>query len=241
MKTILTLLTLCLTALPAFGFTPDAEELTARLNKNYGPMTSWEAKMTFPDYPGVAVSLWFARGKWRQEWQAGDKAVAVGLTGNVVGSCTSGQFPLSPLFVWMVPGPVNAWGAWGIDETVGNFGFCGDEPCLLIGAEPGDETTPAVHLNNETYAPLLIRYEADGRLLTVRFGAYKGFAGYAVPQQVVVESNGQSLDALVEWVRVNGADAPDLYERETLDQTPCAEPPLPFGLLRDLFRYPQAK
>ena len=34
MKTILTLLTLCLTALPAFGFTPDREALALRLRKN---------------------------------------------------------------------------------------------------------------------------------------------------------------------------------------------------------------
>ena len=40
------------------------------------------------------------------------------------------------------------------------------------------------------------------------------------------------------WIAVNRADSEELYAREALNPTPCAEPPEPFAILRDLFRYP---
>ena len=241
MKTFLTLLLLCLTAMPAHAFMPDGEELAARLQKNYGPMRSWQARMTFPDHPGVSVGLWYSMGKWRQEWQAGDKAVAVGSLGNVVGACTAGQFPLSPMFVWMLPNPVKAWQSWGVDVTVGDYGFCGDDPCLMLGADPQAPASPSVRLNNEDYAPLLIRYATDEGMVTVEYSDYKTYAGYRVPQKVVVRSDAGELAASIEWLRLNGADDEALYSRDMLDSAPCAEPPSPFDTLRELFRYPKAR
>ncbi|WP_319584499.1 hypothetical protein [uncultured Pseudodesulfovibrio sp.] len=241
MKTLLTILMVCLTAIPSFAFVPDGDELTARMQKNYGPVHSWQARMTFPDYPGVSVELWYARGKWRQQWQAGDKAVAVGSFGNVVGACTAGAFPVSPLFVWMVPNPVKTWQSWGVDVTSGSYGFCGEDPCLMLGADAADQEKPAIYLNNEDLAPLTVRYASDTGMITVEFSDYRTFAGYRMPQQVVVRSSQGDLTARVEWVRLNGADGEELFARDALDPTPCAEPPMPFDLLRRAFHYPQAK
>jgi hypothetical protein len=241
MKTLFALLLVCLTALPSFAFVPDGEELAARLQKNYGPMRSWQAKMTFPDYPGVSVDLWFARGRWRQEWTAGDKALAVGSLGNVVAACTSGNFPLSPLFVWMVPNPVQTWQYWGVDVTSGSYGFCGDAPCLMLGAAPADKSGPTIHLNNEDLAPLLIRYPSDAGMVSVAFSDYRTFAGYRVPQKVTVRAGGVELAADVSWVRLNGADSEELYAGDALDAAPCAEPAQPFDILRQSFRYPGAE
>lgn len=228
-------------ACPAFAFAPDDEELAASLRKNYGPMTSWEAHMEFPRYPGVSVDIWYARGKWRQEWHAGDQARAVGMGGNVAAACTAGNFALSPMFVWMVPNPVATWNSWGIESSRRNFGFCGDHPCFMIGANPGQDDAPAIWLNNEDYAPLLVRYMSDVGLTTVEFVEYKTFAGYRVPQKVIVTVGDESLECLVSWKRVNGADSEELYARDALDTTPCAEPSAPFQFLRDIFHYPQAK
>jgi len=241
MKTLLILLLVCLNAAPCFAFVPDGEELAARLHKNYGPMRSWQARMTFPDHPGVSVDLWYARGKWRQQWQAGDKAAAVGALGNVSGSCTSGSFPVSPLFVWMVPHPVQTWQSWGVDVTSGGYGFCGEDPCLMLGADPGDEDQPTVFLNNEDLAPLSIRYASDKGMVTVDFADYRNFAGYRVPQQVVVRSGQGELKARVEWIRLNGADGEELFARDALNPIPCAEPPMPFDLMRRTFHYPRVR
>ncbi|MCJ2164247.1 MULTISPECIES: hypothetical protein [unclassified Pseudodesulfovibrio] len=238
MKTLYLILLLCLTALPASAFTPDGEELAGGLRKNFGPLTSWEAKMTFPDYPEVSVKVWYAGGKWRQEWQAGDSAMAIGRGGTVVGSCTVEGFASSPLFVWMPPAPLDSWKSWGVDETTGNFGFCGDIPCFMLGVEPGDDTRPAVYLNNEDFAPLLVRYASESGMITVEFLDYKTFAGYRVPQRVVVLAGDERLEAAVEWVRLNGANKPELYERDLFAVRPCAEPSMPFQFLRDSFRYP---
>ncbi|EGB14088.1 hypothetical protein DND132_0873 [Pseudodesulfovibrio mercurii] len=241
MKTLLTLLLLCLTALPAHAFVPDGEELAARLQKHYGPMRSWQATMTFPDHPGVAVDLWYAGGRWRQEWRADGKAVAVGSLGNVVGACTPGPFPLSPLFVWMVPHPVKAWQAWGVDVTAGDYGFCGEDPCLMLGANPADAARPTVYLNNEDLAPLLVRYSSAAGMISVEFADYRTFAGYRVPGRVTVRTDRGELAADVQWVRLNNAGGEELYAREGLDPAPCVEPAEPFGFLRDAFRYPGTK
>jgi len=230
-----------LLAAPVSAFVPDDEELTALLNTYYGPMTSWEAEMTFPDHPGVSVIVWYARGKWRQSWQAGDEAEAVGVGGSVVASCTAGEFALSPLFVWMVPNPLEAWKSWGIDCASRNYGFCGDKPCFMIGAEPGDTVSPTVHLNNEDMSPLFLRYIADGRRIAVVYSEYRTLGGYRVPQKVGVTVDGESLEVAVKWNAVMHADREELYARDSVDTTPCAEPPAPFDFLREAFRYPLSR
>lgn len=224
---------------PAAAFVPDDEELAALLQKSYGPLASWEADMTFPAHYGVSVNVKYARGRWRQQWQSG--AEAVGMAGSVVAACTEGPFPLSPLFVWMVPDPLAAWRSWGVDTANRSYGFCGDAPCIMLGADPGDESSPAVRLNNEDMAPLMVRYEAEGRLITVEFADYRTLGGYRVPQKVVLTVDGQALEASVKWRAVMKAGGEELYARESVPAVPCAEPPAPFGFLRDNFRYPSTR
>ena len=226
--------------LPASAFTPDDEELSSAMQKSFGGLTSWEAEMTFPKYPGTSVHIWYARGKWRQEWQAGDTAVAVGIGGNVVGKCIADDFALSPLFVWMPPNPVQTWRAWGVDNATRTFGFCDDSPCFEIGAEPGDDTMPTIQLNNENYSPILIRYASGAGLISVKYSEYKTMGGFRVPQKVVVVGD-DSFEANVRWIAVNRADGEELYARDALDTTPCATPPIPFDILRELFRYPSVQ
>jgi hypothetical protein len=136
---------------------------------------------------------------------------------------------------------VQAWQSWGVDVASGSYGFCGEDPCLMLGADPADEDKPAISLNNEDLAPLAIRYPSALGMISVEFSDYRTYAGYRVPQQVVVRSGQGELTAHVEWVRINGADGEELYARDGLDPTPCAEPPMPFDLLRRTFRYPQAR
>ncbi|QGY40690.1 hypothetical protein GM415_11330 [Pseudodesulfovibrio cashew] len=242
MKILTALLFVCLFALPAAAFVPDDGELAAQVRKIYGPLSSWEAEMTFPEYPGVAVHLWYARGKWRQEWRAGTSAVAVGRNGNVVAECTPDGFPLSPMFVWMTPDPVGTWKSWGVDNATRNFGFCDEQPCYLLGAEPGDETLPTVRLNNEDMAVLLVRYASGGGMISVGYGDYRTLGGFRVPQTVTTTfADGQVLEAKVKWIAVNRADGEELYDRDSVGGTPCLAPPAPFDLLRDAFRYPQPR
>lgn len=110
---VLLFVVLILSGSPASAFTPDDGELASQMQREFGALTSWEAEMAFPDYPGSTVHLWYARGKWRQEWKAGDSARAIGMGSSVVAACTVDQFPLSPMFVWMPPNPVETWKSWG--------------------------------------------------------------------------------------------------------------------------------
>jgi len=231
----------CLFALPASAFTPNDEALSLQMQKNYGALTSWEAEMSFPSFPGVTVHIWYAHGKWRQEWKAGDTATAVGMNGSVVAKCTAESFPMSPLFVWMPPNPVATWRSWGADNATRNYGFCGDSPCFMFGAEPGDETSPAVFLNNEDLAPILVRFASGSGVTTVEFAQYRTLGGFRVPQMVTMNMGAESLEAKVKWIAVNRAEGEELYVRDALDSTPCAVPPSPFDILRDSFRYPQVQ
>lgn len=235
-------LALCLMATPVLAFSPDQEELSAAIRHNYGPFTSWEVELTYPEYPDVATRLWYARGQWRQEWRYGEQAKAVGVNGTVLASCATKGFPLSPMLLWMVPNAVDAWRSWGVDVETRNFGFCNGQPCFMLGAEPGDETTSAVRLNNESMAPILIRYQVAGTLYTVHFGDYRTFAGYEVPQVVtLVVGAEQTLQMNVKWIAANKSGDPSFYKAEGLDATTCPSPPLSFVLLRDHFRYPTAQ
>jgi hypothetical protein len=141
----------------------------------------------------------------------------------------------------MVPHPVRAWQAWGVDVTSGSYGFCGEAPCLMLGASPEDGDKPAVYLNNEDLAPLMVRYASQTGMISVEFSDYRTYAGYRVPQAVTVRTERGELAARVEWVRLNGADAEELYASDALDAAACAEPPQPFGFLRESFRYPGAQ
>jgi len=226
--------------LPVSAFTPDDEELSSLMQKNYGALSSWEAEMSFPAAPNVKAHVWYARGKWRQEWTGGGKAI--GMNGNVVAKCVVDDFALSPLFVWMPPNPVETWKSWGVDNATSSYGFCDTMPCYLFGAEPGDESTPMVQLNNEDMSPLVVRYRSDKGLTTVTYGEYRTLGGFRVPQSVSLVVEGDSvLEAKVKWIAVNRADGEELYARDALDTAPCAVPPTPFDVLRDSFRYPMVK
>jgi hypothetical protein len=225
-------------ALPAAAFTPDNGEISQLMQKRYGGLTSWEAVMTFPGQPGVSAHVWHSRGRWRQEWQGEGAARAVGVNGRVVAACIEGGFALSPLFVWLPSSPVATWQSWGVDIASSSFGFCGDAPCLMLGAGPDDEVSPAVRLHNENGAPLLVRYRDGQGVIVVRFDEYRTMGGFQVPQRLSVDLGGTTLEARVEWIAVNRADSDSLYVLDAPDAVPCAEPPAPFGLLRDLFHTP---
>lgn len=231
----------CLFAAPAHAFVPDDEELASHIRKVYGPLTSWEAEMTFPEYPNVTVNLWYSRGMWRQEWKAGDTATAIGVNGRVAGKCTAEPFPLNPMFVWMVPNPVETWRSWGVDNATRVYGFCEEAPCMMLGAEPGDDMLPSVHLNNEDMSPLMIRYPVGQSMTTVVFSEYRTKSGFRVPQKVTLHMGDTTLEAYLKWKSVLDSDNRELYSRDALDGTPCASPPAPFDILRDHFHYPEAK
>jgi len=227
--------------LPASAFLPDDGELSLHMQKNFGALTSWEAEMTFPKYPGTSVHVWYARGNWRQEWKAGDKAVAVGNGGNVVGKCTAGDFALSPLFVWMPPNPVQTWKAWGVDNATRSYGFCGDSPCFIMGSEFGDNISPTIQLNNEDFSPILIRYASGTGVTSVSYSDYRTMGGFRMPQKVIVNVGNDPLEVDIKWIAVNRADGEELYARDSLDPTPCAIPPVPFDILLESFRYPSVQ
>lgn len=233
---------LALFAAPVSAFTPDDQELAMVIQKEYGALTSWEAEMTFPDYPGTSVHIWYARGKWRQEWKAGDIAKAVGVNDSVVAACTPGKFPVSPLFVWMPPNPVEAWKSWGVDNATSVYGFCDDNPCYMLGADSLDTMLPAVYLHNEDVSPLQLRYNSGLGSTQVEFSEYKTLGGFRVPQKVAVTTGGALLlTAQVKWIAVNRADDEMLYDRDSLESAPCATPPPPFDILLQGFRYPAAQ
>ncbi|MFH1912739.1 MAG: hypothetical protein ABIK45_00480 [Pseudomonadota bacterium] len=172
-------------------------------------------------------------------------AVAVGTNERVVASCLDGGFAMSPLVLWLPADPVARWKAWGVDTAERSYEFCGDAPCLRLGAESGDvaggEAGPAVWLHNENMAPLMLRYRAGDRVVSIDFDSYLTKSGFRLPGRVTVRAGEAVVVATVRWVAVNRADSEALYARETISSRSCATPPLPFDILRDTVRHPTAE
>ena len=222
------------------AFTPNDVELAAQMRAAYGGLSSWKAQVTYPEYPDVATTVWWSGGKWRQEWTgvAGQPAVAVGVGGGVLASCPA-AFPVNPVLAFMPTRPVEAWKAWGVDNATRQYGFCGDSPCFIMGADVTDETLPAIRLDNETMAPLLLRL-GGAVPSTVTFGDYAVHKGFALPGSgEVIFADGSTLAFTVTWTDLLQADDPGLYDASTVPGGAlCLPPGEPFGSLLERFRIP---
>lgn len=225
-------------ATAAFAFTPDDKELSSRLGKAYGALQSWRVEMSFPDFPDVRATVWQHGPRWRQEWSASSmkgKAVAVGSVSGVGAACPS-DFPLPPTLFWNMPGQVEYWKSAGVDNATGGFGFVGDHPSLVIGADPGDESRPQVWLDNETMALLRVRLATSGGFMDIRFRQYAFEGGFQVPEAGEVQlASGRSVEFMLEWTDLNGAADPALYDaaeiRSAAMTGDCPAPPAPFDTL----------
>ena len=230
-------LLMILVASTALAFTPDDVELGRQLRVRYGALTSWRAEVAFPEYPRVAVNIWWSKGDWRQEWvENGTTFTAVGSGASVTASCPA-SFPLSPLLVFMPVGPVDAWKGWGVDNATRGYGFCDGAPCFIMGADPTNQTLPMIQLDNETFAPLLLRFGRTNPV-EISFADFVVSKGFALPGSGRIVQGGRRLAFTVKWTDLLVPVEPGLFDGSALGGSLCIEPSQPFGLLRDILRIP---
>lgn len=229
---------LLLAALPALAFTPDDAELSTKLAKEYGGLSSWKVDVSFPAHPGVQASIWQHGLQWRQEWKSIDqpgKAISVGFGGQAAASCPA-DFPLPLTLFWNLPSPVAKWKALGVDNSTGGFGFHGDFPSYILGADAGEEQKPQVWLNNESMSLLRVRLASGSGYLEFSYSDYTMLGGFDVPGKGnILLPDGESVDFVMEWSLLNKAVDPSLYSVDSIRQKVmtggCPTPSAPFGLL----------
>lgn len=233
---------LLLAATAAWGFTPDEDELSGRMAKEYGTLSSWSVDVSFPGHPGVMATIWQNGSQWRQEWtvpgQKG-KAVSVGYAGQAASSCPV-SFPLPLTLLWNMPSPLKAWKQLGIDSSMSGFGFHGDSPSFILGSDTGEDDRPQVWLNNEDMSLLRIRVTVPAGDMEFLYSEYTMLGGFMIPGVgTVLLPDGNALDFSMKWSQLNKAADPALYDAQTVRQNVvpegCIQPPEPFGILASQF------
>lgn len=202
---------------PAPAFAPEEGELKAELRAAYGGLKSWKATVDFSDESGLSLQIWQSGGKWRQVWKTRDNtgtAASVGASDTVLASCTE-KTPLPILLLWQPAHPVETWKTLGVDNATAGFAFCGEEPCLVLGAEPEDETTSQVRLNNENHSLLLLRFRNHGEAVQFSFEEYFSFKGFQFPSTgSVTFADGSPVRFSIKWDAINRADDVALYDAQ---------------------------
>lgn len=194
-------------------------------------MTSYEAEITFPDFPGQSIMISSRHGKWRQDWTVKSEgnstsASATGFIFEVDDTCPAKTaFPVPATGLWLPRDPVQDWMDLGVNNATKSFGFRENTPALIIGAEPGDETSPQVWLDNETYAPLKLIFNAHAGRVQFVFESYVTFAGFEVPKSgKVIFGDNEPIEFNIGWISIRKKLDPSIFRSGAVESDGCALP-----------------
>ncbi|WP_432736174.1 hypothetical protein [Maridesulfovibrio sp. FT414] len=214
---------------PARAFFPSDEEINDIMYQKYGALTSYEAVFTFPSEPGTSLTIRRGHDHWQQEFRSSpdtNSTVAarnIGQYFKTVTQCPAdGNMPVSVLQIWAPEDPVSDWISIGMTNSTKSYGFHEDIPVFVFGAESGDENSPQIRFDNESFAPLKIVLGA-GR--TVTFGSYSKFAGFMLPHSGSFKVGEEVMEFRIEWKEIRNKFSPSLFSAAGLKkQTGCSIP-----------------
>lgn len=204
---------------PARAFFPSDEEMNDTMYQNYGTLTSYEAVLTFPAYPGASMTIKRGHDHWQQTLteENGNSTVTaknVGQYFKTIASCPSeAEMPVSVLQLWSPDDPVSDWMSLGVNNATRSYGFYDSMPVFVFGAEAGDETSPQIWFDNENFSPIKINLGGE-RIIT--FGNYTRFAGFMLPHSGVFRSGEETLDFRIEWRGIRKKISPAVFSPSAL-------------------------
>ncbi len=227
--TFLVLAVSLLVCSPARAFFPSDEELNDTMYHNYGALTSYEAVLTFPSEPGTKLAIFRGHDHWQQTYTSSEvsnstvTAKAVGQYFKPIAQCPANAgMPVPVLQIWAPDDPVSDWMSIGATNATKSYGFYEETPVFVFGAEPGDDVSPQVWLDNETFAPLKIVL-GEGRAIT--FGTYSKFAGFMLPHSGTINVGDEVIDFRVEWKGIRKKISPSVFSATVIKkQSGCTVP-----------------
>ncbi|WP_027179264.1 hypothetical protein [Maridesulfovibrio bastinii] len=215
---------------PARAFFPSDEEISSSVHSSYARFDSYEAQITFPDYPGQTLNISADHSRWRQDWtvQYSENATttsAVGVLLDVDRVCPEGAaFPVPLIQLWLPQDPVQDWMSLGVNNATRSYGFSDDTPVLVFGAEIGDDASPQVWLSNENYAPIKIIFNSMNGKTELDFGSYKRIGGFELPESGNIVSAGNKVAFQIKWISVNKHLDPSIFSEDSIENSSCILP-----------------
>lgn len=234
-KNLIIVLTVLAVSLFSIGsaraFFPKDDEISASIHSSYARLNSYEAEISFPDYPGQIIKISSSHNRWHEDWSVktdsnSTTASAVGLIFDVNRSCPeNSQFPAPITSFWFPRDPIKDWMDLGVSNATKSYGFKDDTPSLIIGAEVGDDTSPQVWLDNENFALVKLIFKSKSGLVELDFDSYERFGGYDVPKSGKIIFDGNDPVVFdIKWLTINRNLDPSIFEEESVKNTPCALP-----------------
>jgi hypothetical protein len=206
------------------AFFPKPSEVADWVGKEMNPLSSFQAILSFPDYPEMTCNLWVQKETWRQEFvdssAEGPRLAKVALgtrTSLVRGFPDQERAALPWLVVWQLP--VRAWIDRGMDPSVLSYQFLVDRPCLVMGAEDGNLRATQFWMDNERHVPVRVIWRQGERSCDLIWDEWARIGNFWLPHRVWCAVDGQTpLEIRVRWNGVNIPLGRELFSPQVMDR-----------------------
>ncbi|WP_462323908.1 hypothetical protein [Desulfoplanes sp.] len=222
---IMFLLVACMnTAGICSAFFPPPGEVAELTGKEMTPLSSFQAILSFPDYPGITCNLWIKGQKWRQEFVETTDGKPR-LVRAVLGTRTSfvRVFPrqervsLPGLVVWQFS--LKEWIERGVDPTVMSYQFLVDRPCLVLGAEDGELHATQYWMDNERHLPVRAIWDEGSGTCDFIWDEWSKIGNFWLPHRIWRSAGGRNpLRIRIRWNGVNIALQDGLFSPQAMDR-----------------------
>lgn len=213
-----------LIASTCYAFFPEPGEVAVSVSKEMNPLSSFQAILSFPEYPEVTCNLWVKGDAWRQEFVETIQGKPM-LVRVAIGSRTSlaRVFPhqdrvaLPGLVVWQLP--FKNWLDMGMNPSIMSYQFLIDRPCLVVGAEDGQILATQFWMDNERHIPVRVIRQQGDRGCDLIWDAWSRIGNFWLPHTLWRSVNGQDpLEVRIRWNGVNVALKDDLFSSSAMDR-----------------------
>lgn len=207
-----------------FAFFPKPGEVAEDVRREMQPLSSFQAIVSFPDYPEITCNLWVQGETWRQEFVDASKEsprlarVALGTQTSLARAFPrQGRAVLPWLVIWQFP--VSTWIDKGMDPTVMSYQFLLDRPCLVMGAEDGQLLATQLWIDNERHVPLRVMWQKENGSCDLIWDEWSRIGNFWLPHRIWYTGDGQrSLEMHVRWNGVNIPLNKDLFSPRVMDR-----------------------
>ena len=191
--------------IPAPAFFPEPNDVAVKVGKQARSLSSFQAVLSFPDYPEFSCNLWVKGHQWRQELietHGGIPRVVQAILGT--DTRLSAVFPaetrapLPWLLVWKFP--MDRWITPETNPQSMSYQFLSDRPCLVVG----ESTATQYWIDNEREIPVRVIWQADAGSCDLIWDECSRVGTFWLPHQMRFTGNHDSvLHVRIRWNGIN--------------------------------------